>query len=102
VHHLRPILVVVASATAAVAVVVVAVAPRHLLVAPPGLHPSYTHPWAGTVQMWPYNRFGRPPMDPSAFTTIPQFSDNFCSNPGGAYGPHLLSTGELHLHHRYY
>jgi hypothetical protein len=35
VHHLRPILVVVASATTAVAVVVVAVAPRHLLVAPP-------------------------------------------------------------------
>jgi hypothetical protein len=69
---------------------------------PPGLHPSYTHPWAGTVQMWPYNRFGRPLMAPPAFTAIPQFDGNFCSNPGGAYGPHLLSTGEPHLHHQYY
>jgi hypothetical protein len=67
---------------------------------PLGLHPSYTHPWAGAIQMWPYNRFGRPPIDPSAFTAIPQFGGNFCSNLDGAYGPHLLSTGEPHLHHR--
>jgi hypothetical protein len=37
--------------------------------------------------MWPYNRFGRPPMAPPAFTAIPQSGDNFYSNPGGAYGP---------------
>jgi hypothetical protein len=25
------------------------------------VHPSYTHPWAGTLQMWPYDRSPPPP-----------------------------------------
>ncbi|XP_072150121.1 uncharacterized protein [Setaria viridis] len=34
----------------------------------PGQHPSFAHPWAGTLQMWPY---GRPPPPPPAFAAVP-------------------------------
>jgi len=44
-----------------------------------GVHPSFAHPWAGTLQMWPY---GRPPPPPPAFTVVPQYGV-----PGGhTYG----------------
>jgi len=38
---------------------------------PPGGHPSFAHPWAGTVQMWPYDWSGRPPPTPPVFTAVP-------------------------------
>ena len=54
--------------------------------ASPGVHPSFAHPWAGTLQMWPY---GRPPPAPPAFTAVPQYGYgvSFSGVPsGGAYG----------------
>ncbi|XP_066323954.1 uncharacterized protein [Miscanthus floridulus] len=51
--------------------------------APPGMHPSFAHPWAGTVQLWPYDQSGRPPPPP-AFSAVPQYS-GFGGAPS-AYG----------------
>ncbi|XP_072150639.1 uncharacterized protein [Setaria viridis] len=50
----------------------------------PGQHPSFAHPSAGTLQMWPY---GRPPPPPPAFATVPQYGAPFGGAPGsGVYG----------------
>ncbi|XP_066373357.1 formin-like protein 18 [Miscanthus floridulus] len=51
-----------------------------------GMHPSFAHPWAGTIQMWPYDRSGRPPPAPPAFTAVPQYG-GFGGAYGGTYGP---------------
>ncbi|XP_066344047.1 uncharacterized protein [Miscanthus floridulus] len=56
-----------------------------------GMHPSFVHPWAGTMQMWPYDRSGRPPLAPLVFTIVPQYG-GFGGAYGGTYGPRLLST----------
>ncbi|XP_072146642.1 uncharacterized protein [Setaria viridis] len=65
-------------------------APRYGAPTPPtrphGMHPSFAHPWAGTLQMWPY---GHPPPAPPAFTAVPQYGygSSFSGVPsGGAYG----------------
>jgi hypothetical protein len=51
--------------------------------APPGMHPSFAQPCAGSLQMWPY---GRPPPQPT-FTVFPQYGGSFGSVPdGGVYG----------------
>ncbi|XP_072147815.1 uncharacterized protein [Setaria viridis] len=51
--------------------------------APPGMHPSFTHPWAGTVRLWPYDQSGRPPPPP-AFSAVPQYNGFGASSFGGA------------------
>jgi hypothetical protein len=53
------------------------------------VQPSFAHPWAGTLQMWPY---GRPPPAPPAFAAVPQYGAPF----GGAPGGHLYSNGPGH------
>ena len=57
-------------------------APQH---GPGGVqHPTFTHPWAGTLQMWPY---GRPPPPPPAFTTATaQYGAPFGATTGGGPG----------------
>lgn len=55
--------------------------------ATPAMHPSFAHPWAGTVRLWPYDQSGRPPPPP-AFNALPQYN-SFGSTPsayGGFYG----------------
>lgn len=54
--------------------------------APPGtgVYPSFAHPWAGTVRMWPYDQSGRPPPPQPAFHAAPQYGG--FGVPPGAYG----------------
>ncbi|XP_040382424.1 programmed cell death 6-interacting protein-like [Oryza brachyantha] len=49
-----------------------------------GVHPSFMHPWAGSVRMWPYDPSGRPPPPQPAFHTAPHYGGY--SAPPGAYG----------------
>ncbi|XP_066347777.1 uncharacterized protein [Miscanthus floridulus] len=51
---------------------------------PAGVHPSFAYPWAGTMQMYPYDR--RPP---AAFTAVPQHGSPFDGvlQYGAAYNP---------------
>lgn len=51
-----------------------------------GAPPGFAHPWAGTLQMWPY---GRQPPPPPAFTTsAPQYGAPFSGTPSGGLGPY--------------
>jgi hypothetical protein len=51
----------------------------------PSTHPSFAHPWAGTVRMWPYDPSGRP-TPPAAFHAAPLYG-GFGGPPYGApYG----------------
>jgi hypothetical protein len=55
----------------------------------PGVHPSFQHPWQGTVRMWPYDQSGRSPPPPPAFSAVPQYA-GFGGVPnsyGGIYVP---------------
>jgi hypothetical protein len=64
----------------------------HGHVAPAGqgvVHPSFAHPWAGTLQMWSY---GRPPPAPPAFAAVPQYGPPF----GGAPSGNLYGNGPGH------
>ncbi|XP_012699143.1 uncharacterized protein LOC105913792 [Setaria italica] len=63
-----------------------------------GMHPSFAHPWAGTLQMWPY---GRPPPAPPAFTAVPQYGygSSFSGVPsGGAYGSGYTAPPSLYVY----
>ncbi|XP_066344597.1 uncharacterized protein [Miscanthus floridulus] len=51
----------------------------------PGTHPSFAHPWAGTMRMWPYNPTGRP-TPPPAFHAVPHYG-GFGGPPFGAPPP---------------
>jgi hypothetical protein len=53
------------------------------------VHHSFAHPWAGTLQMWPY---GHPPPAPSAFAAVPQYGAPF----GGAPSGNVYSNGPGH------
>jgi hypothetical protein len=48
--------------------------------------PSFAHPWAGSLQMWPY---GRPPTAPPAFAVVPQYGMPSGGAPGSVYGTGL-------------
>jgi hypothetical protein len=62
--------------------------------APPGMHPSFTHPWAGTVRLWPYDQSGCPPPPP-AFNAVPQYNayGGFYDALSPPYGMHYGGTG---------
>ena len=72
---------------------------------PPGLHPSFTHPWAGTVHMWPYDRSDRPlqaPPEFAAYHTMAATTVASTAAPTAASTalPRMVrNTGELHHHH---
>ena len=56
--------------------------------APPGMHLSFVHPWAGTMRLWPYDQSGRPPPPLPVFSDVPQYNSfgGASSAYGGIYG----------------
>jgi hypothetical protein len=66
------------------------------------VHPSFAHPWAGTLQMWPY---GRPPPAPPAFAAVPQYGAPFGGAPAAtsratASATRMSTVEEVHPRRR--